>query len=118
MYTVNPIELLSVRESLRTDPVNLGVGLLHQITGRIVLRPFEEIRHGGGHLELAAEYGWLPDECLGFMVARPANECVMVNLSQLNAQNGPLFMQHATFRTILLSLRQCWAGMAIQGTPG
>jgi len=118
MFTVDAAELNLVRESLRNDPANLGVGLLHRPSDRLVLRPFNEVRHRGGHLELVHEFGWLPDECFGFIVAKPGRECVMVNLSQLNARGGPLFMAHATFRKILLSLRQCWAGMAACGSPG
>ncbi len=118
MFTVNPDEFRHVREALGDDPANLGVGLLHLPGERLVLRPFNDVRHRGGHLEMVHEYGWLPDECLGFIVARPARELVMINLSQLNARSGPLFMAHATFRKVLLSLRQCWAGMAACGSPG
>ena len=118
MFTIDPLELLAVREALREDPSSLGVGLLHLPSGRIVLRSFDEVKHRGGHLELADEQGWLPHQCLGFVVARPGGECVMVNLSQLNARSGQLFMPHDTFRKILLSLRQCWAGMAACGSPG
>ena len=118
MFTVVSVELLAVREALLQDAFNLGVGILHLPTGRVVLRPFDALRHRGGHVELAEEFDWRPDECLGFIVARPAGECVMINLSQLNSQAGPLYMPHGTFRNILLSLRQSWAGMAASGFPG
>ena len=85
MFNVIPTELLAVREALSQDPSNIGVGILHMPTGRIALRPFDRLRNRGGHLELAGECDWTPQECLGFIVAKPANECVMVNLSQLNA---------------------------------
>jgi hypothetical protein len=112
MFTVNPVDLLVVRDALRQDPTNFGVGVAHRPSARIALRPFDEVHHRGGHLSLASELGWPADECFGFLVARPGAECVMVNLAHLNAQSGALLMPPDTFRTILLSLRQGWAGMA------
>jgi hypothetical protein len=118
MYIVESIELDRVREALKEDPWNLGVGILHVPTGRIALRPFDQLKNRGGHLELVHELEWVLGECLGFIVARPAAECVMVNLSQLNAQAGALWMAPETFRNIVLALRQSWAGMAARGSPG
>ena len=112
MYTVAPFELLAVREALQEDALNYGVGILHLATGRIVLRPFNDICHRGGHVELADEFAWLPGECLGFMVAKPHGKCVLVNHSQLNVRAGGLHMAQETFRRIVVSLRECWAEMA------
>jgi hypothetical protein len=111
-FTVLPEELLAVREALLQDAGNLGVGVVHLPTARIALRPFDRLQHRGGHVELAGANDWAPDHCLGFLVARPTGECVMINRSQLNAQTGPLQMPQVAFRKVLLSLRQCWAGMA------
>ena len=118
MFNVDSQELRTVREALKEDPSNFGVGILHQPTGRIALRPFNQLKNRGGHLELVNELEWSTRECLGFVVARPADECVMVNLSQLNAPTGALWMPAGTFRSIVLSLRQSWAGMAGRGSPG
>jgi len=118
MFTVEREELVTVRDALMRDSCNLGVGILHLPTGRIALKPFAQLPHRGGHVELAGNLDWAPDECLGFFVARPTGECVMINRSQLNAQAGPLQMPQGTFRNILLSLRQCWAGMAACGSSG
>lgn len=118
MFNVDPDELTAVREALQEDASNFGVGVLHVPSGRIALRPFDQLKNRGGHLELVSESEWTPRECLGFVVARPAGESLMVNLSQLNAQVGPLWMPPGTFRTIVLSLRQSWAGMAARGSPG
>ena len=118
MFTMVSTELMIVREALERDPSNYGVGILHLATGRIVLRPFNDLRHRGGHVELVEEFEWPPDQCLGFIVARPGGESLMVNISHLNTQAGPLQMPTGTFRNILLTLRQCWAGMAASGIPG
>jgi hypothetical protein len=112
MYTVAPFELLAVREALQLDPLNYGVGLLHLDTGQIVLRPFNDICHRGGHLELVSEHAWLPDECLGFIVAKPAGTYVLINQSQLNRRTGGLAMPKATFRNVVVGLRECWVEMA------
>jgi hypothetical protein len=116
MFTVTTEELLAVRDALRQDPANLGVGILHLATGRVALRPIEQLRHRGGHVELVAENYWTPEECLGFIVARPAGECQIINLSQLNSRAGYVYMPPGTFRDIVLNLRQCWAGMAACGS--
>jgi hypothetical protein len=118
MFTMNPIELFGVREALQEGPLNFGVGVLHLPTQRIIMRPVDEVRDRGGHVELADEHGWPPHECLGFLVARPKHECVIVNLSQLNSRLGSLSMPQALFRKILLSLRQCWAEVAAGGALG
>jgi hypothetical protein len=112
MFTVAPFELLSVREALQDDPLNYGVGLLHLDTSRIVLRPFNDVCHRGGHLELVNEHAWLSGECFGFIVAKPEGTCVLINQSQLNVQaGGGLAMPKETFRNIVLGLRECWAEM-------
>jgi hypothetical protein len=116
MFTVAPFELLAVREALRSDPLNYGVGVLHLATGRIVLRPFNDICHRGGHLELADEFAWLPGECLGFIVAEPEGKCVLINHSHLNVRAGGLPMAQETFRNIVVSLRECWADTAARGS--
>ena len=118
MFNVVPVELIAVREALKEDPSNFGVGILHVPTGRIALRPFDQLKHRGGHIELVTEREWTPRDCLGFVVARPAGEWVMVNLSQVNAQVGMLWMPPTTFRNIVLSLRQSWSGMATRGSSG
>jgi hypothetical protein len=118
MFSVSSEELQTVRDALLQDSYNLGVGVLYLPTGRIALRPFEQLPCRGGHVELASQLEWAPEECLGFFVARPVDECVMINRSQLNAQAGALQMPQGTFRNILQSLRQCWAGMAACGSTG
>lgn len=85
MLTLAPLELLAVREALREEPSNYGVGVLHQPSERIALRPFDDIRFRGGHRELVDELGWRTDDCLGFLVAQQAGKCVLVNLAHLNA---------------------------------
>jgi len=118
MFTVDHEELNHVREALQADRSRLGVGVLNRELSKIVLRPFDELPHRGGHLELIRSLGWTPEECLGFIVARPAHECIMINLSQINIKDGPLFMPASLFRNIVLSLRQSWAGMATSASPG
>ncbi len=117
MFNVAPFELLAVREALQEDSLNYGIGLLHEPTERIGLRPFNHVHHRGGHLGLAAECGWAANECLGFLVAIPNGTSVIVNVSQLNVRKGGLNMPAATFRNIVLSLRQCWSETAACGIP-
>lgn len=118
MFNVDANELAAVRDALVADPTNFGVGILHVPSERIVLRPFDCLKNRGGHLELVDELEWPTRDCLGFVVSRPAGECVMVNLSQLNAQAGPLWMPPATFREVATTLRQSWSGMAARGSSG
>jgi hypothetical protein len=118
MFTVAPFELLAVREALREDSLNFGVGLLHEPSGRIGLRSFNDIYHRGGHLGFAGECAWRVDECLGFLVAMPKESCTIVNLSQLNVRKGGLHMPAEIFRSIVLSLRQCWCDTAANERTG
>ncbi|MCE9530804.1 MAG: hypothetical protein K8T89_06740 [Planctomycetes bacterium] len=118
MFTVDPDELNAVREALARDRTEYGVGILHQPSSKIALRPFDQLRYRGGHQELISLKEWLPEDCLGFIVARPAEEYVMINLAQINTRDGPLNMPAGLFRNIVLSLRQCWAGMAACASPG
>jgi hypothetical protein len=118
MFNVAPFELLAVREALQEDALNYGVGVLHEPTDRLALRSFNHVYHRGGHLGLVAECGWPATECLGFLVARPNGSCVIINVSQLNVRKGGLNMPAATFRNIVLSLRQCWSDTAVGGRTG
>jgi hypothetical protein len=118
MLKVAPFELLAVREALQDDSLNYGVGLLHEPTERIGLRPYNQVHHRGGHLGLAAECGWTANECLGFLVAVPKGTSVIINVSQLNVRKGGLNMPADTFRNIVLSLRHCWSETVVGGRTG
>jgi hypothetical protein len=66
MATASPQEVQAVKAALDQDPLNAGVGVLHEPTGTISLRPFDQVP--GGHAQLAGDLGLPLSECKGFGV--------------------------------------------------
>jgi hypothetical protein len=101
-------EVRVVKDALNQNDLNVGVGLLHEPTGRIYLRPIDSLPHKGGHAELVAELGLPQRECKGFVISKsPAGAFVPVNLSHLNGPQGSpgsLQMPQATFDEIVKAL--------------
>lgn len=107
MFTLDPEELQLVCAGLEHDARLLGVGIVHLPSRRIRLNLFACLPHAGGHAEWV-ELCKIPfEECRGFVIARPHEECVIVNVSQLNMQHGSLQMANETFRDVLSTLRTC-----------
>jgi hypothetical protein len=96
-----------MKGALRQNPHNMGIGLLHEPTGRIYVAPFDDVP--GGHTHLAAEKGVQPSECKGFVVChQPDGSLGPLNLSHLNGpqgQPGSLQMPQPTFDGIAQALK-------------
>jgi hypothetical protein len=101
-------ELQKVKDALFYDANNIGIGLLHEPSGRLHMAPFNDLQ--GGHDELLARTG-LPDlECKGFGIGLDPNGVFeVVNKSHLNGpqgQPGSLLMPLQLFQAIVAALRQ------------
>jgi hypothetical protein len=107
MATASPQELQAVKAALDHNPLNLGVGILHEPTGRISLRPFDQLP--GGHAQLAGDLALPLGECKGFGIAKAAGGAyVPVNSSHLNGPQGSpgsLQMPASTFAEIVAALQ-------------
>ncbi len=90
------------------DELNIGVGVLHEPTGQVRLRPMDALPNRGGHAELAGLLGLPLAECKGFVIGKQADVFVPVNLSHLNGpqgQPGSLQMPAATFAAVVAALQ-------------
>jgi hypothetical protein len=100
------VEVQTVKDVLHQNPLNLGVGILHEPTGTIYLQPFDDVP--GGHAELVQRQGLPPSECKGFAIGfSPDGAFVPVNVSHLTGQQGgpaSLQMPSATFTEIQRAL--------------
>jgi hypothetical protein len=107
MPIANVAELQAVKDALRQDPLNAGVGILHEPTGTIHLRPFDMVP--GGHAQLAGDLGLALRDCKGFAIVQaPDGSFVPVNRSHLNGPQGApgsLQMPQPTFGEIVRALR-------------
>jgi hypothetical protein len=107
MATASPQEVQAVKAALDQDPLNAGVGILHEPTGRIYLKPFDQVP--GGHAQLAGDLGLPLSECKGFGIAKAAGGAyVPVNNSHLNGPQGlpgSLQMPQPTFADIVRALQ-------------
>jgi hypothetical protein len=106
---VIPSELQAVKDALTADPHNLGVGVLHEPTGRIHLAPFDLVP--GGPADLAGRFAFPLVECKGFVVSSAAaGGSQVINHSHLNGpqgQPGSLQMPQSTFGAIVQALTNC-----------
>ena len=91
--------------SQHQNPVNSGLGVLHEPTGRIYLVPFDD---AGGHDLFAKLLGLPASECKGFAITiNPDGTFMPMNVSSLNGpQAGPsaLQMPLPTFQSIVQAL--------------
>ncbi len=116
MFNADPEELRSIRAELLQDRCNLGVGVVHLPSRQIHLRSFRRLPHGGGHIELIDFYAWVFEECRGFVVARPNEECIIINVAHVNLQIGSLHMANETFRDVWQTLRNGWKQLLSERT--
>ena len=107
MVTASPQEVQAVKAALDQNPLNAGVGVLHEPTGTISLRPFDQVP--GGHAQLAGDLGLPLNECKGFGIFKaPGGAYVPVNASHLNGPQGvpgSLQMPQPTFAEIIAALQ-------------
>jgi hypothetical protein len=108
-FTCDAQEVQVVKDALTRNPLDLGVGVLHEPTGRIYLLPFHQLPNRGGHDELVTVLQLIPSECKGFVIAvQSVGSFIPVNLSHLNGpqgQPGSLRMPAVTFASIVHSLQ-------------
>lgn len=101
-------------DALDANPNNLGIGVLHEGTGRIHLAPFDVLR-GFAHRGLVQQLGFPENECKGFAIGRKADGSYEVaNESHLNepqGQPGSLQMPEATFAQVMKALQD--AGLPV-----
>lgn len=104
---VDQAEVQAVKKAVDQDPLNVGIGVLHEPTGTIHLKPFDDVP--GGHAELAMMHNWPLNECKGFVVSKaPSGTYVPVNNSHLNGTQGvpgSLQMPQVTFTEIVNALQ-------------
>ncbi len=103
----DPHDIQAVKDALAKDPNNIGVGIIHEPTGRIVLKPFDDVP--GGHAQLAGDLGLPLSETRGFLVGRSGSSYQVVNLSHLNSLRaggpGPMQMPQPLFDIVVKSLQ-------------
>jgi hypothetical protein len=103
----DPQEVQLVKDALTQDPLDGGVGILHEPTGEIYLSPINSLPNRSGHVELAQIINLPLSECKGFVIARTNGGFRAVNMSQLNGpqgQPGSLQMPQSTFDDIVKAL--------------
>jgi hypothetical protein len=108
MVTASPAEVQAVKDALARDVNNVGVGVVHEPTGRVYLKPFDDLPMGGGHQELASLTQLPLGECKGFVIGLLHGGYVVVNSSHLNGpqgQPGSLQMPAPLFLDIEQALR-------------
>jgi hypothetical protein len=108
-FTCDPQEVQAVKDGLTRNPLNLGIGILHEPTGQIHLSPMDQLPNRNGHDDLVTRLQLPPDECKGFAIGiQKDGALVPVNLSHLNGpqgQPGSLQMPADTFAAILQALQ-------------
>jgi hypothetical protein len=106
-FVCNSQEVQQIKNALLQDPLNLGVGILHEPTGQIFLAPFDSVP--GGHFELVTRFQFALADCKGFAITLlPDGTFVPINNSHLNGiqgQTGILQMPGATFSGIIQALQ-------------
>lgn len=85
--TCDPAEVQTVKDALNRNPLNLGIGVLHEPTDLIRLAPFDVVP--GGHGELVMRLTLPTVECKGFVIEkRPDGTFAAINISHLNGPQG------------------------------
>src|SRR5437870_5718081 len=102
-----PQEVQAVKDALDQNPNNLGVGIIHEPTGQIHLRPFDDVP--GGHAQLASDLGFPLAEVKGFIIGKSGNDYQVINASHLNnlaaqGATGSLQMPDDLFQKVLQGL--------------
>lgn len=82
----SPDDVQAVKEALDRDPNNAGIGVIHEPTGRIFLKPFDDVP--GGHAQLAGDQGLPLSEAKGFVIKKIAGGYEAINVSHLNNPAG------------------------------
>jgi hypothetical protein len=99
----------AVKDALNHSSFDIGVGVLHEPTGRVHVTPINSLPNRGGHAELASVLGLRLVECKGFAIVKnPAGAFVPLNVSHLNGPQGApgsLQMPQATFAEIVRALQ-------------
>jgi hypothetical protein len=106
-FTCDPREVQDVKDALGQIALNLGVGILHEPTGRISLLPMDRLPNRGGHNELVQLFNVPSSECKGFVIVKANDGFLPVNISHLNGiqgQPGSLQMPPVTFSEIVQAL--------------
>jgi hypothetical protein len=106
MPIASPAEVQAVKDALLIDAQNVGIGIYHELTDRVFLAPFDNLR-GGGHAALVVAQGLRLSDCKGFVVGRSGNGWTVLNVSHLNGpqgQPGSLAMPLPLFASIELAL--------------
>ena len=107
MPIASPAEIQAVKDAILLNPRDLGVGIWHMPTDRLILAPFDQL-NGTGHVGLVTTQGFLRSECRGFIISRQQNQWIVINVSELNGpqgQPGALAMPGSDFAAIEQSLR-------------
>jgi hypothetical protein len=103
----DPHDVQAVKDALAQNANNIGVGVIHEPTGRVFLKPFDDVP--GGHAQIAGDAGIPLSEARGFLVGRSGSGYQVVNLSHLNSpapgSPGPMQMPQPLFDLVLQSLR-------------
>jgi hypothetical protein len=101
----DPQRIQAIKNALHQNPVNSGLGILHEPTGRIYLEPFNNV---GGHDLFAKQLGLPANECKGFAITiNPDGTFTPMNVSSLNgpqARPVALQMPASTFQNIVQAL--------------
>src|SRR5262245_2818857 len=105
-YVCSTKDVQRVKDALRQNPLNLGVGVLHEPSGQIILAPFDDVP--GGHVDLVVRSGLPVNACKGFVICiQPGDVFIPVNASHLNGPlgtPGSLQMPSTTFADIVQAL--------------
>jgi hypothetical protein len=103
----DPHEVQKIKDELQRNPLNSGVGILHEPSGHISLAPFDDVP--GGHAELVQRLNLPQAECKGFAITlQPDGTATAVNQSHLNGTQGnpgSLQMPPSTFAAIMQALK-------------
>lgn len=103
----DPAELRAVKDALGADARNIGIGVLHEPTGRIHLMPINSLPDRNGHAELVELLKLSGSDCKGFIIALGGGVFVVLNQSHLNGPQGTpgsLKMPAHTFNNVLREL--------------
>jgi hypothetical protein len=82
----SPDDVQAVKDALDRNPNNAAVGIIHEPTGRIFLKPFDDVP--GGHAQLAGDQGLPLNEAKGFVIRKHAGGYQAINVSHLNNAAG------------------------------
>lgn len=104
----DPQEVQVVKDALAANPNNLGIGLVHEPTGHVHLKPFDTVP--GGHAQLAGDLRLPLNEVKGFVIGLSGRAYQVLNVSHLNnpagqGAGGPLQMPQPLFDSVQQALK-------------